>query len=156
VLDRAFEGVRAALGPEVPWPAARRSADRARLAMALVGGATDGGVLAADEHLLDLLLDRDLALTEDLVRRRLAPLEDLPQPSRERLRETLEAWLAHQGEVRPIADALHVHVQTVRYRISQLRELVPHVFEDPSQRLELELALRASSRAARPGETATG
>ncbi len=41
--------------------------------------------------------------------------------------------------------ALHVHPQTVRYRIAKLRELLGARLEDPDGRfeLELELALRA-------------
>ena len=39
--------------------------------------------------------------------------------------------------------ALHVHPQTVRYRLAQLRELFGDELEDPHARFELSLALRA-------------
>ena len=57
--------------------------------------------------------------------------------------ETLAAWLEHQGEVRPAAQQLHVHTQTVRYRVAQLRELLGDRMATAEGRLELELALRA-------------
>jgi DNA-binding PucR family transcriptional regulator len=36
-----------------------------------------------------------------------------------------------------------VHVQTVRYRLGQLRDLLGPVLDDPRGRLELALALQA-------------
>jgi DNA-binding PucR family transcriptional regulator len=42
-----------------------------------------------------------------------------------------------------VAKALHVHPQTVRYRLARLRELFGSRLDDPDGRFELELALRA-------------
>jgi DNA-binding PucR family transcriptional regulator len=42
-----------------------------------------------------------------------------------------------------VAKALHVHPQTVRYRLARLRELFGARLDDPDARFELELALRA-------------
>ena len=42
-----------------------------------------------------------------------------------------------------IARELHVHAQTVRYRLDQLRELFGDDLEDPDARFELSLAVRA-------------
>src|SRR5204863_4542021 len=102
-------------------------------------------LLVADDHLLDLILGRDEELTAELARRRLAPLDDLPPAARERLLDTLAAWLDAHGEARPAAAALHVHVQTVRYRLGQLRDLLGDALDDPQARLELQLALRAAT-----------
>ena len=60
-----------------------------------------------------------------------------------RLLETLRAWLDHQRHTPRIAAELHVHPQTVRYRVRQLRELLGDAIETPEGRFELELALRA-------------
>jgi PucR C-terminal helix-turn-helix domain len=136
-LDHALGGVAAALGPEVPPAEAGRSARRARLAL----GLARGGLIVAGEHLLDLILGRDAELAAELARRRLAPLDALPASSRDRLLETLRAWLDAHGEARPAADALHVHVQTVRYRLGQLRDLLGDALDEPRARLELALAL---------------
>ena len=53
----------------------------------------------------------------ELAARRLAPLGDETPASRRRLSETLRSWLDHQGEVARVAAELHVHPQTVRYRL---------------------------------------
>jgi DNA-binding PucR family transcriptional regulator len=66
--------------------------------------------------------------------------------------ETLAAWLDAHGEARPAADALHVHVQTVRYRLDRLREVLgDDALNDPERRLERALALRVRSAAAARG-----
>jgi DNA-binding PucR family transcriptional regulator len=140
VVERALEGARGGLGHTVEWPEAPRSAGRARLALAAADGP---GLTVGDERLLDLLLLRDEGLTADLVERRLRPLLELPAARRERLSETLAAWLDAHGEARPAAERLHVHVQTVRYRLARLRELLGDTLDDPAARLELALALRA-------------
>jgi DNA-binding PucR family transcriptional regulator len=41
-----------------------------------------------------------------------------------------------------VAAALHVHPQTVRYRVAQLRDLFGEALEDPAARFELSLAVR--------------
>jgi hypothetical protein len=139
-LRAALREASAALGPAVPPERAAESAQRARLAL----DALDPEQLViADDHLLELLLHRGGSLAGDLARRRLAPLDELPENTRERLLETLAAWLDAQGEARPAAEALHVHVQTVRYRLGQLRDLLDGALDDPRGRLELALALRA-------------
>jgi DNA-binding PucR family transcriptional regulator len=74
-------------------------------------------------------------------------LDELPAGQRTRLVETLQAWLDAQGEARPAADHLHVHVQTVRYRVGQLRDVLGGALDDPDGRLELALALRVTSSA---------
>jgi DNA-binding PucR family transcriptional regulator len=56
---------------------------------------------------------------------------------------TLAAWLAEQGRMQAVAERLHVHPQTVRYRLARLRELFGDALDDPQRRFELELALRA-------------
>jgi DNA-binding PucR family transcriptional regulator len=55
------------------------------------------------------------------------------------------AWLAHQRHTPRISDELHIHPQTVRYRIARLRELFGDALESPDGRYEIELALRAGA-----------
>jgi PucR-like helix-turn-helix protein len=145
-LDSGLDGVPAALGPGVALGRAPLSLARARAAHALVlDGVVDrGGLVVADEHLPALLLHGgDRSLAADLASGALAPLDELRPGPRGRLRETLRAWLDHPGQVTRVAGELHVHPQTVRYRVAQLRELFGDRLDDPDARFELALALRA-------------
>jgi PucR C-terminal helix-turn-helix domain len=161
-LEAAVEERPATLGPTVDWPRSGTSARRAiatqRLAAtgrlpapragSAAGSSADAdspavtGLLVADDHLADLLLAADAAVAADLAASRLAPLDDLPDGPRARLRETLAAWLDRPGQVQAVAAALGVHPQTVRYRVRQLRDLFGDRLEDPDARFELALALR--------------
>jgi hypothetical protein len=145
-LEAAFRGRAGALGPSVPWREARLSAARARAALALDG--MPPGLVVAAEHAVALLVDADRGLARDIAATALAPLEGETAASRERLLETLAAWLRHRGRTDAVAAALHVHPQTVRYRLGRLRDLYGDRLDDPDARFELELALR--SRPASP------
>jgi hypothetical protein len=136
-IARAFRAA-AALGPTVPWRDAARSARRAADALRLVEA---DGLVHAEDHLTTLLLEHDPSLIAELAERRLAPLADATPAQRERLLETLGAWLLHHGSVPDVARAIHVHPQTVRYRLSRLRELFD--LDDPEARFELLLVTRA-------------
>ncbi|GAC1637321.1 MAG: hypothetical protein NVS4B6_06620 [Mycobacterium sp.] len=74
-------------------------------------------------------------------RRVLAPLERLRPSAAERLAETLRAWVLHLGRRDAVAESLFVHPQTVRYRMTQLRELYGGRLDDPNTILELTVAL---------------
>jgi hypothetical protein len=148
-VDRAIAAQPAALGPTVAPPDAHRSLRWARLTLAVVG-AGDGGPLRAVDHLPDLILLQDRELGDLLARTRLAPLAELPPGERDRLTETLASWLAHQRHTPAIAQDLHVHPQTVRYRIGKLRQLLGDTMETAEGRFELGLALRIDAEAA-PG-----
>ena len=141
-------GVRAGVGPAVAVTAAAESARLAERALALARGAP--GPVWANDRRVDLLLTGDPGVARGLVEDVLGPLEIVPAATRERLAETLGVWLEHQGEVRPTALQLHVHAQTVRYRLAQLRELLGDRMGSAEGRLELELALRARGLGNRP------
>jgi hypothetical protein len=143
----AASGAPLALGPAVPPEQAALSLARARRVAALVaaGVLPEGRVLRWDDHLADLVVHADAGAAEALAARRLAPLEGLPEARAALLRETLAAWLAHPGRPREIARELHLHHQTVRYRLGRLRERFGDALDDPQARFELALALRASN-----------
>ena len=79
------------------------------------------------------------------MRARLAPLDELGDRERQRLLDTLEAWLDYQRHIPRVAAQLHVHPQTVRYRLAKLRELLGDQLERADERFELELALRVKN-----------
>jgi hypothetical protein len=146
VVRRAVRGRRAVLGPAVPPGGVARSVARARAAWTLHAAGTldDAPVVRADDHLVTLLLTADAGLTDDLCARALAPLRALPAGAGARAEETLRAWLDAHGDVTATAAALHVHPQTVRYRLAGLRDAFGDALDDPLRRLEITLALRAS------------
>jgi len=151
-LDRVRTGLAgrtAVLGPVVEPGQAHRSIARARAAWPLhqaglqqQPGATES-LVRAEEHLLTLLLAAEPELTADLCGRALAPLRAMPEGAAARAEETLRAWLDAHGDVTAAAATLHVHPQTVRYRLAGLREALGGALDDPDQRLELTIALRA-------------
>jgi DNA-binding PucR family transcriptional regulator len=104
-------------------------------------------LLVAEEHAAELVLHADPLLASELAEARLAPLLTLRPAVRERLTESLSAWLDCQGRVDETARALDVHPQTVRYRLNQLREAFGGALDDPDARFELALALRVRGRA---------
>ena len=77
----------------------------------------------------------------DLRATALAPLGELSEGTREKLTETLRAWLLHHGRRDAVAADLFVHPQTVRYRMGQLRELYGGRLDDPDTVLALIIAL---------------
>jgi len=148
-LERALAGALGALGPTVSWREAASSAARAREAHRLaVGGVipSAGPLVAAGDHLSELVAHGDEPLLAELATRRLCALADETPASRRRLEATLRSWLDHQGEVGRVAAELHVHPQTVRYRLGRLRGLLGDALDDPRGRFELALALRAHDR----------
>ena len=137
-LLSALEGRGAVVGPSRPWLSVRSSYRRAVRARHLAGR---GGVVDTDEHLVEIVLGADPEAAEDLRRRALAPLAHLRPSTADRLTETLRSWLLHQGQRDAVAADLFVHAQTVRYRMSQVRELYGERLNDPLTILELIVAL---------------
>ncbi|MFI6407341.1 PucR family transcriptional regulator [Streptomyces sp. NPDC050548] len=137
----------AAIGPTVPVAEAARSLRWATRALGLMGRGVlprQGVVLCAD-HLSTLLLHSDEPLLAQLEARALAPLDAASEGQRARLAETLLAWLLSGSNVPDVAARLHIHPQTVRYRLRQLEKLFGESLHDPGTRLDLILALRSAA-----------
>jgi hypothetical protein len=147
-VERATRNVTASLGPTVPraeLPGAWALASATLLAAQADTIAGDG-LIVADDHLADLLLFESAGVAERLAERRLAPLDELTPAGRARMEETALAFVQHGGNAAAMARALHLHPQTIRYRLGRLRELFGDDLADPDARFELELALRSRSR----------
>lgn len=97
--------------------------------------------LFVDEHLGAMVVHHDGRLLAALRQQYLAPLAALSSPTCDRLSETLRSWLMNMGNRKAVADELHVHPQTVRYRLGRLRELFGAALDDPASRAALLLAL---------------
>jgi hypothetical protein len=154
-LRRALSGRAAAMGPVEPldraaaslrW--ARRGLDLAERGIIGDRGPDDGahghrGLVRCDEHLAALLIFADEELAAALRAARLAPLQRLRPAQQDRLAETLLIWLQHGCNANEVALQVHVHPQTVRYRLRQAGDLFGDQLRDPDRRFELEIALRA-------------
>ncbi|MFJ6738658.1 PucR family transcriptional regulator [Streptomyces sp. NPDC091279] len=143
-LGAALRGRPAAVGPTVPLTDAARSLHWASRALGLMGRGIlpRQGVVRCADHLSTLLLYGDEPLHAHLAARVLAPLDTVAEGPRARLAETLLEWLLSGSNVPDVAARLHVHPQTVRYRMRQLEKLFGPGLRDTTTRLDLLLALR--------------
>ncbi|WP_371940485.1 helix-turn-helix domain-containing protein [Actinomadura chokoriensis] len=146
LVDRALAGTLAVVGPTVPLMEAARSIQWARKTLSLVQRGVieaESGVIRSVEHMSTLILFQDEGLITSLADLRLAPLAHLRPSQQDRLAETLLAWLQSGRNANEVAMRLHVHPQTVRYRLRQLEELFGDQLLDPDLRFDLEIVLRA-------------
>ncbi len=142
-LMSALDGRRAIVGPPRPWAQAADSFRRVSRLHALVaaGMVPPSDPTDSEAHLAELVVTADPLALDDLRAAVLAPLEAVSAAARERLTETLAAWVLHQGRRDTVAEALFVHPQTVRYRMGQLRELYGDLLDDPGYLRRLTIAL---------------
>lgn len=133
-----------ALGPAVPIALAGSTLRGARETLRLgTAGALGAGPWRWSDHLVAIGLSQAEEPLTALAERLLAPLADESDGSRKRLLETLEAVLDAGGNHGAAAHSLGVHVQTIRYRLGRLRELLGTTLDDPARRFELHVALRS-------------
>ena len=81
------------------------------------------GRIATEDLLPELLLARSPRLASLLEQRALAPLEEYAERRSSDLVETLEAFLAADLDRRAAAERLHVHPNTLDYRLRRIDEL---------------------------------
>jgi hypothetical protein len=141
-LATALRGAGAVIGHPVPLEQLPSSVRIAEVAASL----QRSGILKQDpvfvaEHLDAIIVHRDPRLLDALRRQVLAPLASLSPSVSQRLTDTLASWLRHLGDRQAIAAELHIHPQTVRYRMAQLHDLFGEALDDPATRARLTLAL---------------
>jgi PucR C-terminal helix-turn-helix domain len=128
-----------AIGPDRPWMKARASVSRTLRALEMCTESSDP--FDTEEHLMELVVNADTEALADLQASVLAPMNALRPAVKQKLVETLRAWVLHHGRRDEIAAALYVHPQTVRYRLGQLRELYGDDMKSPRVIQELTVAL---------------
>jgi hypothetical protein len=143
-LMRALQGHHSHVGPARPWQLVRASYLRVLHARQLDLPADGTSPIDTEQHLTALVVGSDPGALADLRSQVLAPFDDLRPTTAERLAETLREWLLHQGRRDDVAHALHVHPQTVRYRMGQIRDLYGDRLNDPELVLALTVALAHS------------
>ncbi|HEX3270696.1 MAG TPA: helix-turn-helix domain-containing protein [Ktedonobacterales bacterium] len=88
-----------------------------------------------------LLSLRDSGALAPFVRQTLQPLDD-DRRSGDLLLETLEVYFAHNGNALRAAQQLHLHRNSMLYRLRRVSELLGQDLEDPDVRLALQVALK--------------
>lgn len=82
----------------------------------------------------------------DAIRRFLAtqvgPIIDHDRDHKMSLLETLRAFVEHEGRYQPAADALGIHVTTLRYRLQRLGDLLGVDLSDRAKRFDMLLAMK--------------
>ena len=144
-LRAALDGRDAIVGPARPWADVAASFRRVIRAQQLLPPPS-AHPLDVEEHLVQLVIEADREAPADLRDRVPEPLARFRPSTAERLAETLRLWLLHQGRRDAVAADLNVHPQTVRYRITQLREAYGERLTTPDGALELIVALATARR----------
>ncbi|MGW5381554.1 PucR family transcriptional regulator [Nocardia sp. NPDC003963] len=114
----------------------------ARMASRSVRPGSSGTVRFGDEpvgHLLIAVPEAGRRTAAQI----LGPLLDLPAAEREDLIAALHAWFRCGGSAAAVAETMHCHRNTVRYRLRKIRDLTGRDTTDPRQSAELYLALEA-------------
>ncbi|HWC24029.1 MAG TPA: helix-turn-helix domain-containing protein [Flexivirga sp.] len=142
-LLRVLTGRPAYVGPVRPWLGVAASYSRALRAHDLRIARREP--VDTDDHLARLVTGADPLAHKDLRAAVLAPLADLPPATADRLADTLRSWLLHQGRRDAVAAELHVHPQTVRYRMAQIREAYGERLSDPDVVRDLVIGLSVPS-----------
>jgi hypothetical protein len=137
-----------------PWqmaqgPTAATMADVPSAVRAARDALTVGQILMPDQQLFDstklhpyLAWIHDLPGLKEFVEAALGPLLERERSRSLPLRETLETVLSNEG-LSAAARSLGVHRHTLLYRVERIQDLVG-TWDDPEDRLRLELALRGS------------
>ncbi|SPT57657.1 Sugar diacid utilization regulator [Actinomadura madurae] len=158
--DRLWPALRrlgtAAIGPTVPVGQGAVSLRWARHALTLIerGLLPDDGPVRCVDHIASLA-----ALTaEELIGATagavLGPLLELAPARRLPLAETLLTYLRCGDNAVIAAERLHIHEQTVRYRLRRITELTGGRFTEPEGRLDVMLMLSWLVRTGRAERTA--
>ncbi|MGP8249478.1 MAG: PucR family transcriptional regulator [Candidatus Dormibacteria bacterium] len=137
-----------------PWqmaqgPTAATMADVPSAVRAARDALTVGQILMPDQQLFDstklhpyLAWIHDLPGLKEFVEAALGPLLERERSRSLPLRETLETVLSNEG-LSAAARSLGVHRHTLLYRVERIQDLIG-TWDDPEDRLRLELALRGS------------
>ncbi len=100
------------------------------------------GELRADECLAELLLARSPRAAAAIRRHALGPLEDASVRRSADLLDTLEVFFACDLDRRAAAERLHVHPNTLDYRLRRIEEMTDLDLQRPDDLLLVALALK--------------
>jgi DNA-binding PucR family transcriptional regulator len=116
---------------------------QARLACA-AGTPRTTDLVRFDQAPVAVLLVSAPDAAESTARRILGPVLDLPDDDRAVIIDTVRIWLASAGSTSEAATRLHLHRNTVRYRLRRLEELTHRSLADPLDLADLHVALECA------------
>ncbi|MEV0665458.1 helix-turn-helix domain-containing protein [Actinomadura luteofluorescens] len=157
--DRLWPALRrlgtSALGPTVPIGQGAVSLRWARNALTLAerGLLHGDGPFRCADHIAALATLAADELVDATAEAALGPLLELPPARRQPLAETLLTYLQCGDNAVIAAERLHIHEQTVRYRLRRITELTGGRFTEPDGRLDLMLMLSWLVRTGRADRT---
>jgi PucR family transcriptional regulator, purine catabolism regulatory protein len=134
-----------------------RTADAQREARwALEAGSVDDSALVRyGEHAPSFFLPRGLSEAERAVRHVLGALLDYDRTHEAELVKSLRVFLSHNRSWKNSAAELHVHKQTLVYRMRRVEELTGRRLDDTGDVAELWFALRAAATTASGSHSGT-
>ncbi|MGR3936500.1 PucR family transcriptional regulator [Streptomyces sp. BRA346] len=141
-------GLVAGVGRTVPGPDAldrsRADADLVVRLLTRLGGAGGAAAHIRDVH-LDALLMQTVDLADESGHDPLGAIAELERYDRERgteLLDSLARYLAAGEDARLAARQLHIHPNTLRYRLRRAHEIAGLDLTDPAAKFEIQLRLR--------------
>jgi len=137
----------AVLGPTVPLSDIEESTQLASRAAELLRESSvkhPAKVVPCADLLSALVLEGSPVLTRLMMDKHLAPFKGLGLKRRINVAELLLEHLLAGGPVSQAARNLGIPVQTAHSRMMTIRQMMGHALEDPNQRFELIIALRAA------------
>jgi purine catabolism regulator len=148
-LDRYFRtaGSETLIGVSEPLRHAGRIGEAEKEARWALDAATDGSTSRVHYgEALPEIGPRTPDEADSYVRRVLQGVLDRPAPERDELLDTLSSFLAHERSWQRTADAMHLHRQTVLYRIRKAEQLLDLRVSDTGDLATLWIAMRAWQR----------
>lgn len=101
------------------------------------------GIVDVDDLLVYRVLTTDARHRQRFLDAVIGPLLALAPSRRAPFVEALQAYYDADGDVEAASEAMHVHVNTVRYRLRRIEELTGCSVRNPHDQLRLYLALHA-------------
>ncbi len=134
------------VGVSQPFARIDRATDARRQARVACAAGTPGtpGVLAYGDQPLAVLLASSPEPARSVIDAVLGPVLALPPDDAAVVLETARGWLAADGSTSAAARQLHVHRNTVRYRIRRLEELTGRDLARPVDAAEVHVALECA------------
>lgn len=133
-LGRSFEGV------EQLW----RSHEQAKLIVENLSKASSSNILHYDDLGLYRFFSYDGLQNElmEFYSTTIKPLVEFDKTSNSELVKTLKYYFQYNGNMKRMSQNMHMHYNTIIYRLQKIKDIIGMDIEDPDIRLNLEIALK--------------